>query len=55
MEALRYLTRIVEPVSAGTYRLVDFSGDCSTSADAWPADPACHVCATPPVRLREAA
>jgi molybdopterin/thiamine biosynthesis adenylyltransferase len=55
MEALRYLTRIVEPVSAGTYRLVDFSGDCSTSADAWQADPACHVCATAPVRLREAA
>ncbi|HEY1365996.1 MAG TPA: ThiF family adenylyltransferase [Gaiellaceae bacterium] len=55
MEALRYLTGIVEPVSAGTYRLVDFSGDCSTSADAWPRDPDCPVCSTAPARLREAA
>jgi molybdopterin/thiamine biosynthesis adenylyltransferase len=46
MEALRYLTGIVEPVSAGRYKLVDFSGDCSTSTDAWPRDPACSVCAT---------
>ena len=45
MEALRYLTRIVEPVSAGTYQLVDFSGDCSISTDPWPKDPACTVCA----------
>jgi molybdopterin/thiamine biosynthesis adenylyltransferase len=49
MEALRYLTGIVCPVSAGTYRLVDFSGDCSTSADPWPQDPECPVCATAPV------
>ena len=46
MEALRYLTGIVEPVSAGRYKLVDFSGDCSTSTDAWPKDPDCSVCAT---------
>jgi molybdopterin-synthase adenylyltransferase len=45
MEALRYLTGIVEPVSAGTYQLVDFSGDCSITSDPWPRDPACSVCA----------
>jgi molybdopterin-synthase adenylyltransferase len=50
MEALRYLTGIVAPVSAGTYQLVDFSGDCSISSDAWPADPGCRVCATAPRR-----
>ncbi len=50
MEALRYLTGIVAPVSAGTYQLIDFSGDCSTSTDAWPKDPACTVCATAPPR-----
>jgi molybdopterin-synthase adenylyltransferase len=50
MEALRYLTGIVEPVSAGRYQLVDFSGDCSTSTDPWPRDPECSVCATAPVR-----
>jgi molybdopterin/thiamine biosynthesis adenylyltransferase len=50
MEALRYLTGIVAPVSAGTYQLVDFSGDCSISADAWPRDPDCPVCATAPRR-----
>ncbi|HEY1366148.1 MAG TPA: ThiF family adenylyltransferase, partial [Gaiellaceae bacterium] len=55
MEALRYLTGIVEPVSAGTYRLVDFSGDCSSSTDAWPRDRHCAVCATAPAALREAA
>jgi hypothetical protein len=48
MEALRYLTGIVAPVSAGTYQLIDFSGDCSTSTDAWPKHPACTVCATAP-------
>jgi molybdopterin-synthase adenylyltransferase len=48
MEALRYLTGIVAPVSAGTYQLVDFSGDCSISADSWPRDPACTVCAAAP-------
>jgi molybdopterin/thiamine biosynthesis adenylyltransferase len=50
MEALRYLTAIVPPVSAGCYQLVDFSGDCSISADPWPRDPDCPVCATAPVR-----
>lgn len=50
MEAMRYLTGIVAPVSAGTYQLVDFSGDCSISADPWPADPGCAVCATAPRR-----
>jgi molybdopterin/thiamine biosynthesis adenylyltransferase len=54
MEALRYLTGIVEPVSAGTYQLVDFSGDCSISTDRWPRDPACSICATAP-RRRDAA
>ncbi len=48
MEALRYLTGIVPPVSAGTYQLVDFSGDCSISTDPWPQDPDCPVCATVP-------
>jgi len=48
MEALRYLTGIVPPVSAGTYQLVDFSGDCSISSDAWPRDPDCTVCVTAP-------
>ena len=48
MEALRYLTAIAAPVSAGTYQLVDFSGDCSTSSDPWPQDPDCEVCATAP-------
>lgn len=45
MEALRYLTAIAEPVSAGTYQLVDFSGACETSSDPWPRDPDCDVCA----------
>src|SRR4029079_14455852 len=36
LEALRYLTGIVPPVSAGTYQLADFSGDCSISTDAAP-------------------
>jgi molybdopterin/thiamine biosynthesis adenylyltransferase len=55
MEALRYLTGIVAPVSAGTYRLVDFSGDCSTSSDPWPRDPECSVCASAPRALAQAA
>jgi molybdopterin/thiamine biosynthesis adenylyltransferase len=55
MEALRYLTGIVPPISAGTYRLVDFSGDCSTSADPWPSDSRCEVCATAPRRRAAAA
>lgn len=52
MEALRYLTGFVPPVSAGTYHLVDFSGACEISVDAWPTDPDCAVCATAPVRPR---
>jgi molybdopterin/thiamine biosynthesis adenylyltransferase len=48
MEALRYLTRIVPPVAAGSYQLIDFAGSCSTSADPWPQDPNCEVCATAP-------
>jgi molybdopterin-synthase adenylyltransferase len=55
LEALRYLTGIVEPVSAGTYQLVDFSGACEITSDAWPRDPACPVCATAPAALRPAA
>ena len=50
MEALRYLTQIAEPVSAGSYRLVDFAGACETSSDPWPRDPDCDVCATAPGR-----
>ena len=48
MEALRYLTGIVPPVSAGCYQLVDFSGSCSISADPWPRDRDCPVCASAP-------
>jgi molybdopterin-synthase adenylyltransferase len=50
MEALRYLTGLVAPVSAGCYQLVDFGSDCSVSTDAWAADPDCPVCATAPLR-----
>jgi molybdopterin/thiamine biosynthesis adenylyltransferase len=50
MEALRYLTAVTAPVSAGCYRLVDVGGPCSTSADPWPRDPGCPVCATAPAR-----
>jgi molybdopterin/thiamine biosynthesis adenylyltransferase len=52
MEALRYLTGFVPPVSAGTYQLVDFTGACEISSDPWPADPHCSVCATAPKRAR---
>jgi hypothetical protein len=45
MEALRYITRIVPPVAAGAYQLIDFAGSCSTSVDPWPQDPSCEVCA----------
>jgi molybdopterin-synthase adenylyltransferase len=48
MEALRYLTGFVPPVSAGTYQLVDFTGACEISSEPWPADPGCRVCATAP-------
>lgn len=50
MEAVRYLTGITAPVSAGCYQLVDFSGSCSISADPWPRDPDCPVCAAAPRR-----
>jgi molybdopterin-synthase adenylyltransferase len=46
MEALRYITRIVPPVAAGAYQLIDFAGSCSTSVDPWPQDPSCEVCAS---------
>ena len=45
MEALRYLTGIVPPVSAGTYQLVNFAADCSIISDPWPQDPDCPLCA----------
>jgi molybdopterin/thiamine biosynthesis adenylyltransferase len=54
MEALRYLTGFVSPVSAGSYQLIDFATDCGVRTDAWAADPDCPVCATAPVH-REAA
>ena len=44
MEALRYLTRIVPPVSAGTHQLIDFSGACEITSDPWLRDPDCAVC-----------
>jgi molybdopterin-synthase adenylyltransferase len=44
MEALRYLTGLTPPVSAGTYQLVDFATDCATSSDPWPQDPDCSLC-----------
>jgi molybdopterin-synthase adenylyltransferase len=50
MEAMRYLTGVVPPVSAGCYQLIDFATDCSVRTDAWPADPDCPVCATAPAR-----
>jgi molybdopterin/thiamine biosynthesis adenylyltransferase len=53
MEALRYLTGVVAPVSAGRYQLVSFASDCGTSNDPWPAAPDCPVCRTaPPPRER---
>ncbi|WP_426593507.1 HesA/MoeB/ThiF family protein [Cellulomonas sp. McL0617] len=45
MEALRFLTRLSEPIAAGRYQLLDFAGSCETRTDAWPADPECPVCA----------
>ncbi|AEE44494.1 HesA/MoeB/ThiF family protein [Cellulomonas fimi] len=59
LEALRFLTRdlpgMPQPVASGRYRLVDLAGDCSTSTDAWPADPGCPVCAAAPARRSAAA
>lgn len=48
LEVLRYVTRVAPPVSAATYRLIDFDGGCDTSSDPWPQDPSCPVCATAP-------
>ena len=39
MEALRYLTRIVSPVAAGAYQLIDFAGSCATSVEPVAAGP----------------
>jgi hypothetical protein len=50
MEALRYLSGVVSPVSAGRYQLVDFASDCGTSSDAWSRTEDCPVCATAPLR-----
>lgn len=50
LEAMRFLTGLTAPVSLGRYQLVDFAGDGRTTTDAWPADPACPVCASAPVR-----
>lgn len=52
MEALRYLTGFVPPVSAGVYQLIDFTSACETSTEAWPPDPGCSICATAPERVR---
>jgi molybdopterin/thiamine biosynthesis adenylyltransferase len=51
MEAVRYLSGIVPPVSAGTYQLVDFAADCGITADPWPADPDCPICRRAPSRV----
>ncbi len=51
MEALRYLTGFIPPVSAGTYQLIDFSGACEITAEPWPRDPGCPVCADAPGRV----
>jgi molybdopterin/thiamine biosynthesis adenylyltransferase len=50
LEAVRYLTNITAPVSAGAYRLIDFGGTAEADCDPWPADPSCPVCATAPAR-----
>lgn len=48
LEAQRYLTRFVEPVSAGNYQLINFTGAAEITTDPWPRDPDCPVCATAP-------
>lgn len=55
LEAMRYLTGVAQPISAGCYRLIDYDGTCDTSADPWPRDPDCPVCATAPARRVEPA
>ena len=55
LEAVRYLTGFVAPVSAGTYQLVDFSSNCAISAEAWPAEPECALCAAARPRESEPA
>jgi molybdopterin-synthase adenylyltransferase len=52
MEALRYLTGLMPPVAAGAYQLIDFSSDCSISADPWPRDPDCPLCLAARARER---
>jgi molybdopterin-synthase adenylyltransferase len=54
MEALRYLTGLVPPVSGGTYHLVDFAADCLITTDAWHMDPACALCDAARARLGSA-
>ncbi|WP_345030413.1 ThiF family adenylyltransferase [Kutzneria kofuensis] len=49
MEALRYLTGVIAPVAAGTYHLIDFTGDCRITTEPWPRDDKCPVCALAPV------
>jgi len=50
MEALRYLTGIMPPVAAGTYQLIDFTGDCRITTEAWAKVADCPVCAGAPER-----
>jgi len=45
LEALRYLTRFAEPVSAGKIWLVDFASGQVEPAFEWPKLPDCPVCA----------
>jgi molybdopterin-synthase adenylyltransferase len=44
MEALRYLTRFTEPVSAGVLHVLDMLDGGKESCHPWPADPGCSVC-----------
>jgi molybdopterin-synthase adenylyltransferase len=44
MEAARYVTGFVPPVSAATYHLIDFSTDCSITTDSWAKAADCKVC-----------
>src|ERR1700722_69684 len=38
----------LEDGAAGAYQLIDFSAACETSAESWPRDPGCDVCAIAP-------
>jgi len=44
------LTGIMPPVAAGTYQLIDFTGDCRITTDAWAKEADCPVCAGAPER-----